>query len=176
MFNILRQFDMAYTHFAARLGEMDGISDEEGEKLMAGYDSASSANKGSANLGATALVIDQIADRINSGQMSYVEKLSVTASATGGIAFTSIPVGAEIVDITVQCTSTNGSGTLKLTDGTNDISDTIACATLDAIDRAVSIDQTYKYVGADGVTVVANGNDDRGDMYVFFNGCTSQEF
>lgn len=35
LFNILRQFDMAYTHFKARLGEMNGISHEEGEELMA---------------------------------------------------------------------------------------------------------------------------------------------
>ncbi|PIE59859.1 MAG: recombinase [Desulfobulbus propionicus] len=35
MFDKLRQFDMAYTHFKARLGEMDGISHEEGEELMA---------------------------------------------------------------------------------------------------------------------------------------------
>ena len=35
LFNILRQFDMAYSSFKARLGEMDGISHEEGEKLMA---------------------------------------------------------------------------------------------------------------------------------------------
>lgn len=35
MFNILRQFDMAYSHFKARLGEMDGVSHEEGEQLMA---------------------------------------------------------------------------------------------------------------------------------------------
>jgi len=35
MFNVLRQFDMAYSHFKARLGEMDGISHEEGEQLMA---------------------------------------------------------------------------------------------------------------------------------------------
>ena len=34
MFDILRQFDMAYAHFKARLGEMDGISHEEGEELM----------------------------------------------------------------------------------------------------------------------------------------------
>ena len=34
MFNILRQFDMAYAHFKGRLGEMDGISYEEGEELM----------------------------------------------------------------------------------------------------------------------------------------------
>jgi len=35
LFNILRQFDMAYSHFKAKLGEMDGISHEEGEELMA---------------------------------------------------------------------------------------------------------------------------------------------
>lgn len=35
MFDILRQFDMAYAHFKARLGEMNGISHEEGDKLMA---------------------------------------------------------------------------------------------------------------------------------------------
>lgn len=34
MFNILRQFDMAYAHFKARLGELNGISHEEGEDLM----------------------------------------------------------------------------------------------------------------------------------------------
>ncbi len=35
MFDILRQFDMAYAHFKARLGEMNGISHEEGEEFMA---------------------------------------------------------------------------------------------------------------------------------------------
>ena len=34
MFDILRQFDMAYSHFKARLGEMNGISHMEGEALM----------------------------------------------------------------------------------------------------------------------------------------------
>ena len=34
MFNILRQFDMAYINFKARLGELDGISHKEGEALM----------------------------------------------------------------------------------------------------------------------------------------------
>ncbi len=35
MFNILRQFDMAYINFKARLGELDGISHQEGEAFMA---------------------------------------------------------------------------------------------------------------------------------------------
>ena len=35
LFNILRQFDLAYANFKGRLGEMGGISHEEGEELMA---------------------------------------------------------------------------------------------------------------------------------------------
>jgi hypothetical protein len=34
LFNILRQFDMAYAHFKSRLGEMGGISYKDGESLM----------------------------------------------------------------------------------------------------------------------------------------------
>ena len=34
LFNILRQFDMAYAQFKGRLGEMDGISYKDGEELM----------------------------------------------------------------------------------------------------------------------------------------------
>ena len=34
MFNILRQFDMAYLHFKGRIGEMGGISHVEGEALV----------------------------------------------------------------------------------------------------------------------------------------------
>ena len=34
LFTILRQFDMAYANFKGRLGEMGGISHEEGEALM----------------------------------------------------------------------------------------------------------------------------------------------
>lgn len=34
LFNILRQFDMAYANFKSRLGEMGGISYREGESFM----------------------------------------------------------------------------------------------------------------------------------------------
>ena len=36
LFNILRQFDMAYSHFKGRLGEMNGISHEYGQTEQAG--------------------------------------------------------------------------------------------------------------------------------------------
>jgi hypothetical protein len=35
MFNVLRQFDQAYSNFKTRLGEPGGISYEEGSQLMA---------------------------------------------------------------------------------------------------------------------------------------------
>lgn len=135
---------------------------------MAGYDSFNSANKGSANLEALQYLQEQLGDAVLNGYINYVQRLDVTASATGGTAFTSVPVGAEIIDVTVHCTATNGSGTLQLTDADgNAITDAIACATLDALDRADSIDQTYKKVTADGLKIVSNGNDDRGEMYIF---------
>jgi hypothetical protein len=34
LFNILRQFDMAYMNFKAQLGEMNGVSYKDGEELM----------------------------------------------------------------------------------------------------------------------------------------------
>lgn len=34
LYNVMRQFDMAYAHFKGRLGEMNGISYKEGEELM----------------------------------------------------------------------------------------------------------------------------------------------
>lgn len=137
---------------------------------MAGYKSSDNTQKGSPNLEALQYMQEQLIDKVRAGQISYVEKLSVTASATGGTTFSSVPVGAEIVDVVVHATATNASGTLKLTvgDGGSDITDTIACETLDAVDRAASIDQTYKYVTDSGLDVVSNGADDRGDVYVYF--------
>ena len=64
---------------------------------MAGYDSFNSANKGSANIEGISYLIDQLGDAIKNNYISYVQKLSITASATGGTTFTSIPVGAQIV-------------------------------------------------------------------------------
>jgi len=35
MFNVLRQFDQAYARFKGQLGEVGGVSHEEGAELMA---------------------------------------------------------------------------------------------------------------------------------------------
>jgi hypothetical protein len=137
---------------------------------MGGFQEPNAAGKGSPNLEAMQYNQEQITEQLINGQVSYVAKLSVTASATGGTTFTSVPVGAEIVDVTVHCTATNGSGSAKLTVGAGgaDITDAITMATLDAVTRVGTINQTYKYVTADGVDVVTNGNDDRGELFVYY--------
>ena len=54
----------------------------------------------------------------------------------------------EVYDATVFATAANGGGTVKVTSSTGDITDTIACATDAAIDRADTIDGTKKLVVA----------------------------
>jgi hypothetical protein len=81
-----------------------------------------------------------------------------------------IPQGATIVDVVVHCTSPNASGTItvrKAGAGAS-ITDAIACETLDALDRATTIDQTYKVVDSGGIECVANGADDKGDVYIYY--------
>jgi hypothetical protein len=99
-----------------------------------------------------------------------VEKISVTGSGTSGVAATTIPVGAEIVDVVVHPTASSGSGTAKLRVGGGgaDITNAMTMATLDTLARAGTIDQTYKVVGADGIEVVTHADADLGDIYVYY--------
>lgn len=94
----------------------------------------------------------------------------VVASGTAGIAAV-IPVGAEIMDVVVHCTTSNGSGTMTVK--TNALSpatitDAIACVTAQVVARAASIVQAYKIVGADGIAVFANGAADAGVVYIYY--------
>ena len=87
----------------------------------------------------------------------------ITADASAGLEIGSFPEDIAIVDIVVQCTTANASGTVTISDGTNDISDAIACAVLDTIGRAGTIDATYSSISAgDALTVTTNGALDRG--------------
>jgi hypothetical protein len=99
-----------------------------------------------------------------------VEKISVTGSGTSGIAATTIPVGAEIVDVVVHPTASNVSGTAKVRVGSAgaDITNAMTMDTENTLARAASIDQTYKVVGTDGIEVVTNGIGDKGDIYVYY--------
>jgi len=92
--------------------------------------------------------------------------IEVSADATGGVSET-VFANMRIVDVVVNCTTANAGGTLTVSDGTNDITDAIACAVLDVVDRAGTIDSTYATVSAgSSLTVTANGALDRGVVTV----------
>ena len=113
--------------------------------------------------------IVKIAENTPRVQTPVFIEYDVEADATGGLSIfnANAPYKFEIVDVIVEARATSGSGTVKLTDGTNDITDTIACATDTAIDRAATIDDTYKTVLKNGtLKVVANGAADRGRITI----------
>ena len=94
-----------------------------------------------------------------------VVKVVISADATGEKAVT-IPYDMEVIDVIVQCTASNGSGTLTLKNGTA-VTNAIACTTDTAIARAASIDDAYsKLYTTSTVTVDANGANDRGIMWI----------
>ena len=94
-----------------------------------------------------------------------VVKVTVSADATGEKAVT-IPYDMEVVDVIVQCTASNGSGTLQLKNGTA-VTDAIACTTDTAIARAATINDAYSTLYTTStVTVDANGANDRGIMWI----------
>lgn len=78
-----------------------------------------------------------------------------------------VPFAMEIAHVWVQCTSANASGTIKLTDGSTDITDAIACATDKAIDYAASIDNATSTLAAgDSLVAVKNAAADQGTVYI----------
>ncbi len=93
-----------------------------------------------------------------------IEK-EIDEDATGGLTIydANAPCGFEILDVKVQARVTSSSGSVKLTDGTNDITDAIACDTDKVIARAGTIDDDYSTIAKNGsLKVVTNGSADRG--------------
>lgn len=133
--------------------------------------SAFDENAGSPNLGAIQYLQENLTPTVITNLLR-VEVVSIDSSSSGtsGVAATTIPVGATIVDVVVQAKATVGSGTARVRVGGagSNITDAIAMETEDAIDRAVSIDQTYKVVGEDGIEVVTHSDSDEGDVYIYY--------
>ena len=106
---------------------------------------------------------------MSSGQINNTIEIRIVidADASGGFSVTA-PRALTIVDATVVATATNGGGTLTVSSGGNGITDAIACATNDAIDRAASIDSTFATLSSGAsITVTANGAGDRGEVTLF---------
>lgn len=136
---------------------------------MSNYTGAYDAGAGSPNL----QVVQYLQENWTKDQIHasvQVEKISVTASGTAGVAATSIPTGAEIIDMVVHCNASVGGGTarLRVASGGANITDAVVMATLDAVTRAGSIDQTYKVVPAAGIEIVTNADTNLGDIYVYY--------
>jgi len=99
-----------------------------------------------------------------------VSEVLVTLTGTSGIDAV-IPLGAEIIDVVVICSGANTSGTMQLKTGADTpvaITDAIVCAVDKVVNRSGTIDDAYKYVGADGVKVFSNADDDSGYVYILY--------
>ena len=93
---------------------------------------------------------------------------AITADASVTPVTTTVPFACKIIDVVVLATATNASGTVTVSDGSdNAISDAIAMATNDAKALASTLDGTYTSL-ASGATLkfTSNGADDRGEITV----------
>ena len=73
----------------------------------------------------------------------------VQGVVVGGATTTHTAIRAlEVYDATVFATAANGGASIKVASATGDITDTIACGTDKAVDRADTINATHKLVGA----------------------------
>jgi len=98
-----------------------------------------------------------------------IEKVSKTVVSGSAGVEADIPLGAEIIGVTVICKKSNSSGTMTVMTGADTpvaITDAIACVTDTAVDYAATIDDDYNIVGADGVKIFGNGAADYGVVYI----------
>jgi hypothetical protein len=142
--------------FESNLGEQSGI----------GFDNSSVLSK---HIGEGEVTPQKIA-KVDGYTVPVVIEFDVTADASSGIKIfdANLPDKIEIVDVVIKCKATSAGGTLKITDGTNDISNAVVCATDDAVTRAGSIADAYATL-SEGATlsVVAAQAADRGKIFIY---------
>ncbi len=82
-----------------------------------------------------------------------------TGSASEDIFDDAIPFDCEIVDVIVQCQGTSTNGTMRITNGTNNITDAMTVAVDTTVVRAATIDNAYSsLVIGDTLEVVCAGD------------------
>lgn len=92
-------------------------------------------------------------------------KLEITADASSGIAY-ALDYPIDIVDIVARSTATVASATVTVSDGTNDITDTLDIDTIDVRDVPATIDTTYSE-GVSSITLTTVSAADRAIVYVY---------
>jgi hypothetical protein len=85
----------------------------------------------------------------------YVYKVTTGAAA---IVVPGLKQGDEIIDVMIIPTGASTNGTIKITNGTNDITDAMTCAVDKTIDRAATIDDAYSTLPAAGARIVCAGD------------------
>ncbi|MBW8017096.1 MAG: hypothetical protein FVQ82_13000 [Planctomycetes bacterium] len=101
------------------------------------------------------------------GAVPFILKASIADGATVAIHNADAPFKYQVIDAWSIATSADG-GTWKITDGTNDITDTVTVAASDNdIDRASQIDNAYHEIAASGsLSVVGDGSTLDGEVYI----------
>lgn len=95
--------------------------------------------------------------------------IDITSDASGGLSYR-VPRAGVVTDVEVVCTAANGGGTVTVRKGTDAISDAIACAVLDTVARAATLDQDFTtFAAGDTISVITNGAGDRGKVIVQFS-------
>lgn len=83
-----------------------------------------------------------------------------TGAATGlEIFLANAPFKFEVIDVIVQPRGTSTNGTLKLTNGTNDITDAMVCAVDKTMVRPATIDDAYSTIAENGTLDIVCAGD-----------------
>ena len=88
-----------------------------------------------------------------------IQKAVTTGAALVSIFNANAPFKLEILDVAIQCRNASANGTMKATDGTNDITDAIVCASAKAITRAGTIDNAYSTIAKGGSLEISCAGD-----------------
>ncbi|HCW08394.1 MAG TPA: hypothetical protein DGG95_13630 [Cytophagales bacterium] len=96
---------------------------------------------------------------VKSGELFSITKNITTGSATEDIYSSNAPFAFEIVDVIVQPRGASTNGTMKVTDGTSDITNAMTCAVDKTIARAGTIDDAKSTIAVSGsLRVVCAGD------------------
>jgi hypothetical protein len=85
----------------------------------------------------------------------FVQKVTTGAAS---ITVTGLAQGDEIIDVMIIPTGASTNGTIKITDGTSDITNAMLCATDKTIARAATIDDAKSTLPAAGAKIVCAGD------------------
>ena len=69
------------------------------------------------------------------------------------------PFKFEVIDVTIQPRGASTNGTIKITNGTNDITDAIVCAVDKTMIKATTIDNAYSTIAAAGTLEIVCAGD-----------------